>query len=356
MTKISSSRGGKRRRFFMVPLVALATSSMRSGRSLSALSVAAFQSAGKRQHATLKSSHSSHRYRTGLLHSAQIPQSSTFRLFATTTDTEFSDLRRRVQETIEVTDRNKASCPTITSLENEVADLERESSEPSFWDDPNSPRTQQVNQQLSTSNRLLNRLRRWEELVGDCNAGVSLLEELLEAGEDDEETMAMIMEECTANANQLMEDGKRYELESLLSGPYDDKPARVVLTAGAGGTEACDWVDMLMRMYLRHAEKMGYIVTVEDKAAGDVVGYKSVELLVEGSNAYGWLRAEKGSHRLVRLSPFNANNKRQTTFGGVDVMPVLDDEEVADVDVPKSELEITTMRSGGAGGQVSAFA
>ena len=96
---------------------------------------------------------------------------------------------------------------------------------------------------------------------------------------------------------------------------------------------------------------MGYKVTIEDKTAGDVVGYKSVEMLVEGQNAYGWLRGEKGAHRLVRLSPFNANNKRQTTFGGVDVMPVLGDEEVAEVDVPDSELEITTLRSGGKGGQ-----
>ena len=159
------------------------------------------------------------------------------------------------------------------------------------------------------------------------------------------------MEECQTAATELLDDGKLYELESLLSGPYDDRPARLLLTAGAGGTEACDWVEMLLRMYTRHAEKMGYKVTIEDKTAGDVVGYKSVEMLVEGQNAYGWLRGEKGAHRLVRLSPFNANNKRQTTFGGVDVMPVLGDEEVAEVDVPDSELEITTLRSGGKGGQ-----
>ena len=272
------------------------------------------------------------------------------RLLATATDAEFSDLRRLVSEAKELVELNEASCPSMSNLENQVADLERESSDPSFWDNPNSPRTKEVNKQLGRSNRLLVRLKRWEELVGECNAALSLLEELREAGEDDEDTISMIMGECAAAANELLEDGKRYELESLLSGPYDDRPARMLLTAGAGGTEACDWVDMLMRMYTRHAEKMGYRVTVEDKTAGDVVGYKSVDMLVEGPNAYGWLRAEKGAHRLVRLSPFNANNKRQTTFAGVDVVPILGDEEVADVNVPDSELEISTLRSGGKGG------
>ena len=108
---------------------------------------------------------------------------------------------------------------------------------------------------------------------------------------------------------------------------------------------------MLQRMYLRHAERKNYKTIIEDKTAGDVVGYKSIELLVEGPNAFGWFRGEKGAHRLVRLSPFNANNKRQTTFAGVDVVPVLDDEEVDDIEIPDSELEISTMRSGGAGGQ-----
>lgn len=276
---------------------------------------------------------------------------SIFRLFATTTDTDLIDLRRTVSDAKDLTDRNAATCPSIAVLENQVADLERETSDPNFWDDPNSPRTKQVNDQLGRSNRLLARCKRWDELLGECTAALSLLDELREAGEDDEDTVEMIMEECQTAAKELLDDGKLYELESLLSGPYDDRPARLLLTAGAGGTEACDWVDMLLRMYTRHAEKMGYKVTIEDKTAGDVVGYKSVEMIVEGQNAYGWLRGEKGAHRLVRLSPFNANNKRQTTFGGVDVMPVLGDEEVAEVDVPDSELEITTLRSGGKGGQ-----
>jgi peptide chain release factor 2 len=166
-----------------------------------------------------------------------------------------------------------------------------------------------------------------------------------------DEERSLLLEELLECAMQLQKDNEKFELELLLSGVYDDKPARLILTAGVGGTEANDWVSDLKRMYERHAEKMGFRVREEDSQAGDVVGYKSVELLIEGTNAYGWFRGEKGAHRLVRLSPFNANNKRQTTFAGVDVAPVLDDEHVASVDVPDSELEITTMRAGGKGGQ-----
>jgi peptide chain release factor 2 len=167
----------------------------------------------------------------------------------------------------------------------------------------------------------------------------------------DKEMLHTLVKDCTKAALLLLDDCKKFELELLLNGEFDDRPARIILTAGAGGTEACDWVDMLLRMYIRHAEKMGYIVKIEDKTPGDVVGYKSAEIIVEGSNAFGWFRGEKGAHRLVRLSPFNANNKRQTTFGGVDVVPILEDEEVNNIDIPETELEITTMRSGGKGGQ-----
>jgi peptide chain release factor 2 len=186
----------------------------------------------------------------------------------------------------------------------------------------------------------------WQKLKDDCVAALDMLQE-----EMPNEERSLLIEECTECVTQLQNDNEKYELSLLLSGPYDDKPARVILTAGAGGTEANDWVSDLKRMYERHAEQMGFRVKEEDSQAGDVVGYKSVELLIEGTNAYGWFRGEKGAHRLVRLSPFNANNKRQTTFAGVDVAPILEEEDVADVDIPDSELEITTMRAGGKGGQ-----
>ena len=164
--------------------------------------------------------------------------------------------------------------------------------------------------------------------------------------------VSLTADECESCAQQLLDLSQKYELTTLLSGEYDAADCRLILTAGAGGTEACDWVAMLYRMYSRHAEHLGMKVTTLDSSAGDVVGYRSVELLVEGDNAYGWFRGEKGAHRLVRLSPFNANNKRQTTFAGVDVAPVLeDDDALQDVDIPEKELEVSTMRSGGKGGQ-----
>jgi peptide chain release factor 2 len=203
-----------------------------------------------------------------------------------------------------------------------------------------------VNTQVSQLTRLLGRLNNWEEWEGECRVALEFIEEL-----DDPDEVFMMMEECKTAASSLLEDGRRYELSKLLSGPYDDRPVRLILTAGAGGTEACDWVDMLLRMYTRHAQRMGFSYKILDTSAGDVVGYKSAELLVEGDNAYGWLRGEKGAHRLVRLSPFGANNKRQTTFAGVDVVPVLEDEEINSVEISDSDLEITTMRAGGKGGQ-----
>lgn len=176
------------------------------------------------------------------------------------------------------------------------------------------------------------------------------------------EMMELTYQECKESASSLLTTCQKYELQTLLSGPYDASPCTILLTAGAGGTEACDWVDMLYRMYTRHASHMGYRVETVEATPGDVVGYKSVELRIECGNVdngdgqsnhhpYGWFKGEKGAHRLVRLSPFNANNKRQTTFAGVDVVPILEEEEVKDVDIPEKELEITTMRSGGKGGQ-----
>jgi len=192
----------------------------------------------------------------------------------------------------------------------------------------------------------------WDQLRNDATEALDLLEEFHNSNEeDDEEMVALTQEECQSSAEQLLQLSQKYELSTLLSGPYDDSPCRLLLTAGAGGTEACDWVNMLYRMYSRHASYMDYTVKVVDESAGDVVGYKSVELLIDGPQAYGWFKGEKGAHRLVRLSPFNANNKRQTTFAGVDVVPVLDEEDIKMVDIPEKELEITTMRSGGKGGQ-----
>lgn len=260
---------------------------------------------------------------------------------------DIQDVKRKVNEAVELLDSNLLTALPRERLESQISDLEREQADPGFWDNVNPSRSKRVISQLSEFRRLLGRLGKWDELRGECMAGLELVGEC----GDDEDIKQTLLGECVAAASMLLEDGERYELEKLLSGKYDDRAARVVISAGAGGTEACDWVNMLHRMYVRHAEKMEYKVSIEEKSPGDEVGYKKVVLLIEGppNNAFGWFSGEKGAHRLVRLSPFNANNKRQTTFAGVDVIPVLDDEEIESVEIPESELEITTMRSGGAG-------
>ena len=140
-----------------------------------------------------------------------------------------------------------------------------------------------------------------------------------------------------------------WELQQLLSGPYDKSGAILTINAGAGGTDAQDWAEMLLRMYTRWAEQHGYSLHLVEQSQGDEAGLKSATLEIEGRYAYGYLKAEKGTHRLVRISPFNANGKRQTSFAGVEVMPILQAD--LELNIPEKDLEIKTSRSGGAGGQ-----
>jgi peptide chain release factor 2 len=141
----------------------------------------------------------------------------------------------------------------------------------------------------------------------------------------------------------------RWELERLLSGTYDAKGAVLTINAGAGGTDAQDWAEMLLRMYTRWAEQHKYKVHLDEISEGDEAGLKSVTIEIDGKYAYGYLKSEKGTHRLVRISPFNANGKRQTSFAGVEVMPLIDNS--VQLDIPDTDLEITTSRAGGKGGQ-----
>lgn len=138
-------------------------------------------------------------------------------------------------------------------------------------------------------------------------------------------------------------------MQQLLSGTYDEKGAILTINAGAGGTDAQDWAEMLLRMYTRWAEDRGYKVALEEISSGDEAGLKSVTIEIAGRYAYGYLRSEKGTHRLVRISPFNANDKRQTSFAGVEIMPLIDNS--VQLDIPEKDLEITTTRAGGKGGQ-----
>lgn len=162
---------------------------------------------------------------------------------------------------------------------------------------------------------------------------------------DDEELRTELLNEMKDFKKQL----EKMKLQTLLSGKYDGRNAILTLHAGAGGTEAQDWVSMLLRMYTRWAEDKGYKVSILDMLLGDEAGIKSAAILVEGPNAYGYLKSEKGVHRLVRISPFDAAGRRHTSFASVDVMPEIDDD--IEIDIKPEDLKIDTFRSGGAGGQ-----
>ena len=173
------------------------------------------------------------------------------------------------------------------------------------------------------------------------------VETLLElVAEEGDESYAAEIEENLEKAEKDIED---LRLQTLLKGKYDALNAIMTLHSGAGGTEACDWMEMLYRMYICYSEKHGYKLTELDRVDGDEAGIKSVTFKVEGDNAYGYLKAEKGVHRLVRISPFDANSRRHTSFSSVEVMPEIDDTE--EIVIRPEELKVDTYRSSGAGGQ-----
>ncbi len=225
--------------------------------------------------------------------------------------------------------------PALTARQQ---DLEQLAAQPDFWDDQQNARRQM--RQLDDVKAQLQQLDRWSAVVDDGRATL----ELHELEPDDG-----LLQEAQTALDGLRRDLDRWELERLLSGTYDAEGAVLSINAGAGGTDAQDWALMLMRMYTRWAEAHGMRVSVDELSEGEEAGIKSCTIEIEGRYAYGYLRNEKGTHRLVRISPFNANDKRQTSFAGVEVMPKLDDE--VELDIPDKDLEITTSRSGGAGGQ-----
>lgn len=226
----------------------------------------------------------------------------------------------------------------IPALTAKIQDLEQIASQPEFWNDQDS--AQQTLQELNDLKSHLQQFYDWKSQIEDTKAIVELLE--LEA--DD-----ALLAEAQTNLSNLTRELERWELQQLLSGPYDNQGAVLTINAGAGGTDAQDWAEMLLRMYTRWAETQGYKVHLAEISQGDEAGIKSATLEIEGRYAYGYLKAEKGTHRLVRISPFNANGKRQTSFAGVEIMPILD--HSVELDIPDKDLEITTSRSGGKGGQ-----
>ena len=206
-----------------------------------------------------------------------------------------------------------------------------------FWDD--IKRAEEVTKE---SKRIKDKIDRFDSLVTRAE-DVEVLGDLID--EDDEESINEMIREIRS----IEKDVEEYRIELLLSGEYDRNDAIVTLHAGVGGSDANDWTEMLLRMYTRWCEKKGFSVETIDYLEGDEAGIKSVTLKVKGEFAYGYLKAEKGVHRLVRISPFNANGKRQTSFASVEVLPELTKDQ--DIDIRSDDLKVDTYRASGAGGQ-----
>ncbi|TCD58918.1 peptide chain release factor 2 [Synechococcus sp. BS56D] len=250
---------------------------------------------------------------------------------------DLTDFKRDLSE---LTDRlgHAQDCLDVPALKARQQDLEQLAAQPDFWDDQQNAQKQM--RRLDEVKAQLEQLGQWRSAVDDAQATL----ELYDLEPDDE-----MLSEAQQGLTTLRNDLDRWELERLLSGEYDKEGAVLSINAGAGGTDAQDWALMLMRMYTRWAEDHGMKVSVDELSEGEEAGIKSCTIEIEGRYAYGYLRNEKGTHRLVRISPFNANDKRQTSFAGVEVMPKI--EEEVKLDIPEKDLEITTSRSGGAGGQ-----
>lgn len=209
---------------------------------------------------------------------------------------------------------------------------------PGFWDDP------------ERSNQKMKELKNLKDTVGECDMLSTQYDDILTLIDMGyEENDESLIPEIRGELDEFIREFDELRIGTLLSGEYDKNNAILKLNAGAGGTESCDWCGMLYRMYTRWAERKGFTIEVLDYLDGDEAGIKSVTFQVNGLNAYGYLKSEKGVHRLVRISPFNAQGKRQTSFVSLDVMP--DIEGDLDVDIDEKDLRIDTYRSSGAGGQ-----
>lgn len=227
----------------------------------------------------------------------------------------------------------------LAKRESELKRLEDAAAAPDLWDDP-----QQAQKVLQDASRVRADLAPWYELRRRVDDAATLIE--LAEGENDPETYeAEVASELGSVKNAL----DALEVRTLLSGPYDRASAILELKPGAGGTEACDWAALLLRMYLRWAEEHGYKAEIVDELPGDVAGISFATVFINGDNAYGMLRGEHGVHRLVRISPFNANGKRQTSFAAIEVSPQVDMTDA--VHISPDDLEFDYYRASGAGGQ-----
>ena len=221
------------------------------------------------------------------------------------------------------------------SLEKDLNDLENKMQNPEIWND--SEKVSKIGQEIKEKKEISDKLKNWEQIIEDAQTSLEL---------GDKELIEISYEGIKSLCSEL----EKFELQQMLSGEYDGADAILSINSGAGGTDAQDWASMLLRMYVRWAEKRGWKSELLDKLDGEEAGIKSATIKITGKYAFGYSKAEKGVHRLVRISPFNANGKRQTSFASVDVSPIVENFE-KEIIIPPEDLEVTTMRSGGAGGQ-----
>ncbi|MDD4899116.1 MAG: peptide chain release factor 2 [Candidatus Omnitrophica bacterium] len=240
-------------------------------------------------------------------------------------------------DTLSLTSENLRVIFEVEKKQKLILSLTQEMSNPGFWD--NSEKSSSIVKQLKA---LKTAVEPWVA----CAEKLKELKELAEIVKDED---LDLIKNLSTDTDGLEKQVEKLEFQALLGGEFDPNSAILSINAGAGGTESCDWVGMLLRMYTRYAEKKGYSVKTIDLLPGEEAGVKNVTLLVEGAFAYGYLKAERGVHRLVRISPFDANKRRHTSFASVDVIPEV--EEGIDIKLEESDLRVDVYRSKGAGGQ-----
>ena len=250
---------------------------------------------------------------------------------------QFDEVRLQL-EGLEPEIKDLAEALGLKAMENEAAELDMKASEPGFWDD--AQRSQKI---LQRSSYLKNKIAAYEKLRSSYEDALALVELA------NEEEDLSLLPEAQGELEKIREDLEQQRLSTLLTGEYDAKNAILTFHAGAGGTEAQDWAEMLFRMYNRWAERHGYKVTTLDYLDGEEAGLKSASLLIEGENAYGHLKSEHGVHRLVRVSPFDASGRRHTSFASLEVMPEIDD--TVEVEINPDDIKMEVYRASGAGGQ-----
>lgn len=250
---------------------------------------------------------------------------------------QFEELKLAVEELLpEIEDL--ADALGLKACESEIEQLEYKAAEPGFWDD-----TENSQKILQRTGFLKNKVDNYNQLVSDYEDTLALIE----IGNEEEDES--LLEEATAEYEKIKANLETQRLSTLLTGEYDKNNAILTFHAGSGGTEAQDWAEMLYRMYGRWAERHNFKVKTLDYLDGDTAGLKSAVLLIEGENAYGYLKSEAGVHRLVRISPFDSSGRRQTSFASLEVMPEI--EKDVSVTIPPEDIKMDVYRASGAGGQ-----